>query len=272
MQSLIKDIDRKIVEIRQEEPEHQKPMMIRVRKWFIPNLKHILRHKFNNTTPPMSLLGLGCSSIVVKVGRRVFRIAYVEPKAEHKAKLKYEMDTIRAHDFGILAPIDYCFRPTSSNDPKGVWWYEIVEAYPYQGATLREYSVLLHKVMKLAKYGLFWNDIHNDNFMRDDKGNLVIVDFDTKTVDEWIKDAILEYKDVKMDDIKPWLDKFFTDWQDHRRLRFMIYSYLGIPITNENWMKFGFGEFMYRAKYHIDFRYPTNLLEAQIKYKGAIPF
>lgn len=275
MDALLKDIQRKIVEIREGEPETQKKMMERVDRWLAQNIEHILVTRFSSKlsskSTKMTLLGMGGTSVVVKIKDKIFRITIIEPRAEYEKKIRYEMDTLQSHDFGILAPIDYYFIPESKRD-NGIWWYEIVEAFPYQGATLKEYSEILHKVLKLANYNLFWNDIHNDNFMRDPKGRLVIVDFDTGSVDEYIKSSIRVFKNTKISDIKPWLDKFFTGWQDIKRLRYMIYAYLGIPVTNENWMKFCFGEFMYRAKYNIEFRYPTRMFEAQVRYKGAIPF
>lgn len=263
MKQLLSDIHSKLIEIR---PNDASKRMKLVRKYFPPNLKHLLSHRFHTPNIHISLINLGGSSIILKINTKFFRILYIEPKKEYFSRIHYEFQTLSSHDFGILAPLNCTFIPNIA------WYYEIIPARPYQGATLKELSSLLHKVLLLSKYNLFWTDIHNDNLMRDSKNNLVIVDFDTGSIDMHIKSDILKHKSTKLSDITPHLDKYFSSPSLIKTLRYMIFAYLKIPITNENWMKFCFGEYMYRCKYNIDFRYPTKLFEAQQQSKGYIKF
>lgn len=241
-QQLLKDIHKMVIE-RFPDKTVRARVMHRFNSFFKPNLRSILSHKFPNTKSfKFMLLGVGGSSVVFKVNNKSFRAVCVHPHPDLADKLKNEFDILTSHDFGILAPLDYCFISTNERNP--AYWYEIDEATSYQGATYQEYSKLLHKTMKLANYNLFWNDIHNGNFMRDRHGNLVIVDFDVGHVDEWVKPGIMKYKHTKLSDIKPWLDRYISSPNDIRILRFMIYAYIKIPITNLNWMQYNFGEYM----------------------------
>lgn len=83
---------------------------------------------------------------------------------------------------------------------------------------------------------------------------------------------MLKYKNIKLNDIKQCCDKYIHEWRKMRDLRFKIFMYLKLEITNENWMKFCFGEFMYKCKYNINDCYPISLLNEQIKHNGDIGF
>lgn len=243
----------------------QQKCLTRVRKYFIPGLNDILTTKFKNKNPKVIFVGMGGCNIVVRIGKRLFRISYDKAAKDCAEHVKYEFETLHKHDFGMLAPIDFAFKPDN------IWWHEIQEAYPYQGATLTEYSKLLHKVIKLSEYNLYWTDIHNGNLMRDRNNNLVIADFDISTI-EWVVKNVQKYKNVKLSDIKQHLDIFINDWRILLELRFKIYAYLKIKITCENWMKFCFGEFVYKSKYNITNCYTTALFNEQVKNKGNIGF
>ena len=240
----------------------------RVRKYFVAGLNDVIATKFGKSkSHPMAVfVGMGGCNIVVRIGKQLFRISYDEAVPEYVDHVKYEFDVLTSHDFGILAPIDYAYKSPN------IWWHEIREAFRYDGATLAEYSKLLHKVIKLSKYNLYWFDIHNGNMMRDKMGNLVIADFDTSNVDGWVTKHVKRYKNIKLSEIKKYLDSYIGDWHIMNDLRFMIFAYLKLPVTNENWMKFCFGEFMYKSKYNITNCYTTALLDAQIKNKGDIGF
>lgn len=241
--------------------------MKRVHDYFIPSFIDIINTKFKSTSHlKLQFRGLGGSSIVIKINTKLFRIQYNNADPKLESFVRYEFETLSSHDFGILAPIDYKF---ISNK---VWWYEIKEAYPYKGATIQQYSRLFHKVFNLHKYGLYWFDMHEGNVMTDKKGNLVIVDFDTYSVKDWVKDEIESYSRVKLSDIKPYLNRYVSNWKEMRKIRYMIYAYLKIPIDEEHYMRFCFGEFMFRMKYNIRDCYTDSLLQAQIKHKGNIGF
>lgn len=267
MQQLLSSIEQEIIHLWPDDKQLQKDNMKRVHEWFIPALNDIITTKFKSHQPKISFIGIGGSNVVIKLNNKLYRIAYHQPRQEYLSDVKYEFEILNKHDFGINAPIDYKFIPNK------LWWYEI-KFIPtiYQGATLKEYSKLFHKVFKLHKYGLFWFDVHEGNIMHTDDGELIIVDFDTDNVDNWMKEYMQQFKNIKLPAIKTCCDKYIHEWRDLRDLRFKIFMYLKLDITNANWMKFCFGEFMYKAKYNISNCYPTSLLNEQLKCKGNIGF
>ena len=246
--------------------EYHKKCIQRVKSYFVPGLTDVLTTRFQGKNPKITCVGMGGCNIVVRIGTRLFRISYDRADKSCEEHIRHEFDVLTHHDFGILAPIDYAFKVPN------VWWHEIQEAYPYQGATLYEYSKLFHKIIKLAKYNLYWFDIHNGNLMQDKNGKLVVADFDTGNAEYWVKPNVLKNKGVKLSEIKKDLDVYLPDWTVRCALRFKIYAYAKIEPSNENWMKFVFGEFMYCSKYNIQWCYPTSLFEAQVKHKGNIGF
>lgn len=244
----------------------RKKCLQRVKNYFVPGLNDILSFKFKVRHPKVEFVGMGACNIVVRIGKHMFRVSYDKATPEYASHVKHEFEVLRKHDFGILAPLDYRYQPPN------IWWHQVQPASPYQGATLVEYSKLLHKVIKLSKYNLYWFDIHNGNLMRDKDGNLVVADFDTNDVNDCIKPHISRYRNIKLSSIKPLLDVYIGDGNILTELRYMIFAYLKIPLSNENWMKFCFGEFIYKSKYNISNCYPSSLFSAQVKHRGNLGF
>lgn len=263
---LMTDIKAEISKLYPGDKEYHKKCVKRVKSFFEPGLNDILTTRFKGKKPKISFVGMGGCNIVVRIGTRLFRISYDAAQKSYEPHVRHEFEVLNSGDFGILAPIDYAFKVPN------IWWHEIQEAYPYQGATLNEYSKLFHKIIKLAKYNLYWFDVHNGNLMQDKKGRLVVADFDTGNAEYWVKPNVQKNKNIKLSEIKKYLDIYLPDWTVRRDLRFKIYAYINIDVSNENWMKFVFGEFMYTSKYNIQWCYPTSLFEAQVKHKGNIGF
>lgn len=237
-----------------------------IHMYVIPNINNIISHKFKNikvSPDDIAFIGMGGANIILSIKNKLFRIAYHQPKEEYKEDSIKEFKLLNSHDFGICAPVAMNFETDK------YWWYEVKKQYPYQGATIQQYSRLFHKVFDLHKYGLYWFDVHDGNIMQTKDGELIIVDFDTGSIDYWMKTYMNKnFKNITLDEIKPFLNKYCY----YRDLRMKIFMYLKLPITNKNWMKFCFGEYVYRLKYNIHDCYPTSLLNEQIKHKGNIGF
>lgn len=169
---LSNNIQKEIINLWPDDKQIQKDCMKRINKWFVPGLNDIIKTKFKSKKCEVIFVGMGGSNVVVKINNKtyctpnshIFRIAYKEPKQEYENDVKYEFEILNKHDFGINPPIDYKFEVGK------YWWYEVKEMFKvYQGATIKQYSKLFHKVFKLHKYGLFWFDVHGGNIMHDEK-------------------------------------------------------------------------------------------------------
>lgn len=236
----------------------------RIKYYFVPGMEDILDGK---SWKSVEFVGAGMFNIVVRIGKKLFRIAYYYPDPSYVRGMKFEFEILHKYDFGILPPLRMKFEPGK------FIWHEIQEAKPYQGATVEEISALLHKVIKLAEYNMMWADYHDGNIMTTVDGRVVITDFDLTHVDVYVEKNVSKFKDIKLKDIQDRLDKEYMDWRPLNELKYMIFAFLKIEITNENWMKYIFGEVIFRKKYTIpSYMYPTSLWKEMLRWKGAIPF
>lgn len=241
-----------------------KAALRRIKYYFVPGMEDILESR---TWTDVKLVGIGMFNVVVRIGKKLFRVAYYYPDPTYGRGLKFEFEILKKYDFGILPPLKLKFEPGK------FVWHEIQEAKPYQGATVEEISTLLHKVLKLAEYNMMWADYHDGNIMTTVDGRVVITDFDLSHVDVYVQKNVDKWKGVKLNEIRDRLDKEYMDWRPLNAMRYMVFAYLKLEVTNENWMKYVFGEVVYRKRYTIpSYMYPTSLWKEMLHWKGMIPF